>query len=69
MCPDCKVPMRGVYVTLDVGGFKLLTGFVGCRVCCKVRKVMYEEVEEIVKYRVVSVRNENDSIGKPDEKE
>lgn len=55
ICPTCEgdVVMRVVFVSKDVGGFTALPGFVGCPKCKVVRKVKYEDVEEVVTHRVV----------------
>ena len=55
ICPICEgeIVMRGVFISKDVGGFTALPGFVGCPKCKVVRKVRFEEVEEVKTRRVV----------------
>lgn len=53
ICPVCHDTMRVAFISKDVGGFTALPGFVGCPTCLDVRKVVYQDVEEVVTHRVV----------------
>ena len=68
ICPTCAgdVVMRVVFISKDVGGFTALPGFVGCPKCKVVRKVKYEDVEEVISHRVVKSTTVDEVIAKVD---
>jgi len=67
VCPTDGAVMRVVFISRDVGGFTALPGFVGCPICKNVRKVVYQDVVEVISHRIVNVQNETEiNVEKPD---
>jgi hypothetical protein len=59
ICPDCGTSMRVVFISKDIGGFQSIPEHVGCGKCLKVRRIAYQDVEEVVTHVVVKTTEVN----------
>jgi len=53
VCPTCQSTMRVTFISKDVGGFTSLPGYAGWPKCLNIRKLIYQDVEEMTTQRII----------------